>query len=66
MRYWRDNGTPAEKLNLGLATYGRTFKLSSDFSGVGAAASGSAPGGTFTQEAGFLSYYEVNGRSWNC
>ncbi|KAJ4934731.1 hypothetical protein JOQ06_007514 [Pogonophryne albipinna] len=27
MRYWRDQGAPAQKLNLGLAAYGRAFDL---------------------------------------
>lgn len=27
VNYWLKNGCPAEKLNLGLATYGRSFKL---------------------------------------
>ena len=59
MRYWRDKGTPVEKLNMGFATYGRTFRLSSQSSQVGAPASGPASAGTFTREAGILSYYEV-------
>ncbi|XP_047186848.1 acidic mammalian chitinase-like [Scophthalmus maximus] len=59
MRYWRDKGTPAEKLNMGFATYGRTFRLSTQASGVGAPASGPAAAGVFTREAGFWSYYEI-------
>ena len=59
MKYWRDKGTPVEKLNMGFATYGRTFRLSSQTSGVGAPASGPAAAGAFTREAGFWSYYEV-------
>ncbi|CAJ1084728.1 chitotriosidase-1-like [Xyrichtys novacula] len=59
MRYWKDNGTPAEKLNMGFATYGRTFRLSTSSSQVGAPASGAAAAGTFTREAGFWSYYEI-------
>ncbi|XP_041801981.1 acidic mammalian chitinase-like [Chelmon rostratus] len=59
MRYWRDKGTPVEKLNMGFATYGRTFRLSTQSSQVGAAASGPAAAGAFTREAGFWSYYEV-------
>ncbi|XP_040916321.1 chitotriosidase-1-like [Toxotes jaculatrix] len=59
MRYWRDKGTPAEKLNMGFATYGRTFQLSTQSSQVGAPASGPAAAGAFTREAGFWSYYEV-------
>ncbi|XP_035512667.1 acidic mammalian chitinase-like [Morone saxatilis] len=59
MRYWRDKGTPVEKLNMGFATYGRSFRLSTQSSQVGAAASGPAAAGTFTREAGILSYYEI-------
>ncbi|XP_062283289.1 acidic mammalian chitinase-like isoform X1 [Scomber scombrus] len=61
MRYWRDMGTPVEKLNMGFATYGRTFRLSTQSSQVGAPASGPAAAGTFTREAGFWSYYEICG-----
>lgn len=59
MKYWRDQGTPVEKLRMGFATYGRTFRLASAASGVGAPASGPASAGNFTAEDGFWSYYEV-------
>ncbi|XP_064156580.1 acidic mammalian chitinase-like [Anguilla rostrata] len=59
MRYWRDQGTPAEKLLMGFATYGRTFRLTSADHVVGAPASGAAPAGPYTREAGFWSYYEI-------
>ncbi|XP_063064588.1 acidic mammalian chitinase-like [Engraulis encrasicolus] len=59
MTYWRDQGAPVEKLRMGFATYGRTFRLSSADTGVGAPASGPASAGTYTREAGFWSYYEV-------
>lgn len=59
MRYWRDQGTPVEKLMMGFATYGRTFTLSSVASGVGAPISGPAAAGQYTREAGFWSYYEI-------
>lgn len=59
MKYWRDNGTPADKLRLGFATYGRTFRLSTASTGVGAPASGAASAGAYTREAGFWAYYEV-------
>ncbi|XP_069560469.1 acidic mammalian chitinase-like [Brachyistius frenatus] len=59
MRYWRDKGTPVEKLNMGFATYGRTFRLSTQSSQVGAPASSGAAAGVFTREAGFWSYYEI-------
>ncbi|XP_073324170.1 acidic mammalian chitinase-like [Pagrus major] len=59
MKYWRDNGTPVEKLRLGFAAYGRTFRLTSSNTGVGAQASGAASAGPYTREAGFWSYYEI-------
>lgn len=59
MRYWRDKGTPVEKLNMGFATYGRAFRLSTASSQVGAPTSGPAAAGVFTREAGFWSFYEV-------
>ena len=59
MKYWQEQGTPVEKLNMGFATYGRAFLLSSGSSQVGAPASGPAAGGPFTKEAGYWSYYEV-------
>lgn len=59
MRYWRDNGTPVEKLRMGFAAYGRTFRLTSSNTGVAAPASGPASAGPYTREAGFWSYYEV-------
>uniref|UniRef100_A0A3Q3DFC2 chitinase n=1 Tax=Hippocampus comes TaxID=109280 RepID=A0A3Q3DFC2_HIPCM len=59
MKYWRDQGTPVEKLRMGFAAYGRTFRLASSNTGVGAPASGAASAGPFTREAGFWSYYEI-------
>ncbi|XP_043932141.1 acidic mammalian chitinase-like [Protopterus annectens] len=59
MKYWRDNGTPAEKLIMGIPTYGRTFRLTSSNTGVGAPASGPAAAGQYTREAGFWAYYEI-------
>ncbi|XP_061703293.1 acidic mammalian chitinase-like [Syngnathoides biaculeatus] len=59
MKYWRDQGAPPGKLNVGFATYGRTFRTVSAADGVGAPAGGPASAGTFTREAGFWSYYEI-------
>ncbi|XP_029362006.1 chitotriosidase-1-like [Echeneis naucrates] len=59
MKYWRDKGTPVEKLNMGFATYGRAFRLSTQSSQVGAPVSGPAAPGAFTREPGFLAYYEI-------
>ena len=61
MKYWRDQGTPVEKLHMGFATYGRTFRLTSSNTGIGAPASGPASAGPYTREAGFWAYYEVRG-----
>ncbi|XP_036388634.1 acidic mammalian chitinase-like [Megalops cyprinoides] len=59
MTYWRDQGAPVEKLMMGFATYGRTFRTVSGDKGVGAPASGPASAGPYTREAGFWSYYEI-------
>merc|ERR1719369_557178 len=61
MKYWRDNGTPLEKLRMGFPAYGRTFRLTSSNTGVHAPASGPASAGPFTREAGFWAYYEICG-----
>nr|XP_014341447.1 PREDICTED: acidic mammalian chitinase-like [Latimeria chalumnae] len=58
-KYWRDNGAPAEKLIIGFATYGRTFRLTSSDTSVGAPAAGAAAAGPYTKEAGFWAYYEI-------
>ncbi|KAJ8319360.1 hypothetical protein KUTeg_004451 [Tegillarca granosa] len=57
---WLEKGTPKEKLILGLATYGRSFTLSSSSdNAIGAPAKGAGSAGSFTREKGFLAYYEV-------
>ena len=61
MKYWRDQGTPVEKLHMGFASYGRTFRLTSSNTGIGAPASGAAAAGPYSREAGFWAYYEVRG-----
>ncbi|CAL1609693.1 unnamed protein product [Knipowitschia caucasica] len=57
--HWLAGGAPAEKINLGFPTYGRTYRLSSGASGLGAPAIGAAEAGPYTRTAGFWSYYEV-------
>ncbi|KAJ0064422.1 hypothetical protein NL108_006441, partial [Boleophthalmus pectinirostris] len=59
MTYWRDQGTPVEKLNMGFATYGRSFRLASQSSQLGAPTNGPGSPGKYTREAGFWSYYEI-------
>ncbi|XP_067913820.1 acidic mammalian chitinase-like [Heterodontus francisci] len=59
VKYWRDNGAPAEKLIVGFPTYGRSFTLSSFQTGVGAPVSGAGQAGPYTRSPGFLAYYEI-------
>jgi GH18 family chitinase len=54
------NGATADKLVLGIPTYGRSFKLSSpDLAELGAPADGPAEAGKATREKGYLAYYEI-------
>ncbi|XP_060080739.1 probable chitinase 10 [Ylistrum balloti] len=56
--HWLSNGAPPEKLMLGIATYGRTFRTDNGKE-MGDIAMGPGRPGKFTSEAGFLAYYEV-------
>ncbi len=58
VNYWLNNGTPKEKLILGMGTYGRSFRITGG-NAPGGPASGGAAAGVYTREAGFFSYYEV-------
>ncbi|KAJ8318008.1 hypothetical protein KUTeg_003099 [Tegillarca granosa] len=60
-RYWVLQGAPKDKLNIGIATYGRSFTLLNptvDYR-IGAAALRPGPEGKYTRESGFQAYYEV-------
>ncbi|KAK3589884.1 hypothetical protein CHS0354_015910 [Potamilus streckersoni] len=58
--YWITKGCPSKKLIIGLPTYGRSFTLADPNKwGMGEPASGVGPAGSFTREAGVLSYYEI-------
>ncbi|XP_008108138.3 chitinase-3-like protein 1 [Anolis carolinensis] len=59
MNYWVEQGASPEKLLMGFPTYGRTFRLSSTKTSVGAPASGPASAGKYTREEGFWAYYEI-------
>ncbi|XP_067672469.1 chitotriosidase-1-like [Haliotis asinina] len=57
--YWVKMGAPREKLNIGLALYGRTFTLSTADNTLGAPVSGPGAKGPYSREKGFLSYQEI-------
>lgn len=52
-------GAPANKLVMGIPTFGRSFTLASSKTDVGAPISGPGIPGRFTKEKGILAYYEV-------
>nr|WIM01400.1 imaginal disc growth factor [Limnephilus flavicornis] len=62
VQWWLKNGLPGHKIVLGMATYARTWKMTSDsaISGVPPlTVEGPAPEGPYTKEDGLLSYPEV-------
>ncbi|XP_047609876.1 chitotriosidase-1 isoform X2 [Phacochoerus africanus] len=60
VQQWLQKGTPANKLILGMPTYGRSFTLASSLdTGVGVPATGPGAPGPFTKEGGLLAYFEV-------
>jgi len=65
--HWMRRGAPADKLVLGLASYGRTWKLKNPCSDWGIGAKGAWVGGKageYTMEIGFLAYYEICNIKW--
>lgn len=57
---WLENGLPSNKLILGVPTYARCFNLlENDNHGIGAPVDQTTCGGQWTDEDGFLSFYEV-------
>ncbi|GAB6032463.1 Chitinase 2, variant 3 [Chamberlinius hualienensis] len=61
VNYWIASGAPANKINLGLGTYGRTFSLADPrVHGFYAPVYGPGEGGPYTEEAGDLGYNEIS------
>jgi len=57
---WLNGGVPASKLLIGIPTYGRTYTLANpEDHGIGAPSLGNGEAGLYSQEPGFLTYYEV-------
>ncbi|XP_053984693.1 chitinase-3-like protein 1 [Hylaeus volcanicus] len=60
VRYWLSQGAPAEKLILGIPSYGRSFTLANAANnGLGASAIGPGTIGRYTGEPGTLGYNEI-------
>ena len=58
--YWIRRGASPSKLTMGLATYGRGWKLADPGdAGYNAPASGACEPGPSTREAGYRAYYEI-------
>lgn len=60
MNYWISKGFPNDKIILGLALYGRGFKLTDPaVNKPGSPSRGPSAAGNFTNESGVLAYFEV-------
>ncbi|KAK3870939.1 hypothetical protein Pcinc_023874, partial [Petrolisthes cinctipes] len=60
VREWKKQGAPSQKIMVGMPFYGRTFTLANTTKfDIGAPVTGGGREGRYTQEEGFMSYYEV-------
>lgn len=60
VNYWLSQGAPAEKIMLGVGSYGRSFTLDkSQVNGINAPASQKGQAGPYTREPGSLGYNEI-------
>ncbi|XP_063232762.1 probable chitinase 10 [Bacillus rossius redtenbacheri] len=60
VRYWMKKGAPREKIVVGTPFYGRTFTLlNASLSRPNAPVKGFGREGRYTQEQGFLAYFEI-------
>ncbi|KAF2346331.1 Chitin binding domain [Trinorchestia longiramus] len=66
VKYYVQLGADRQKLVVGIPTYGRTFTLADEnFSEYGSAAIGPGQAGNYTNEKGFMPFYEVGlGVKW--
>lgn len=67
VKYWLSQGASADKLILGVPSYGRSFTLANPSNnGVGAPAVGGGNSGPYTRQTGMLGYNEicVNIQGW--
>ncbi len=57
-------GAPRDMLVIGMAAYGIGFKLANaSQNGYGAASIGMSTAGPYTQQSGYMAYYEVRSRN---
>ncbi|XP_043526629.1 chitinase-3-like protein 1 [Frieseomelitta varia] len=60
VKYWLEQGAPANKLVVGIPAYGRSFTLSNpSYNTVGSSTNGPGRPGPYTQESGMLGYNEI-------
>eukprot|EP00475_Leptophrys_vorax_P026041 TRINITY_DN36495_c0_g1_i2.p1 TRINITY_DN36495_c0_g1~~TRINITY_DN36495_c0_g1_i2.p1 ORF type:complete len:469 (+),score=116.08 TRINITY_DN36495_c0_g1_i2:2-1408(+) len=59
VEHYLSQGVPAKKIVMGLATYGRTFRVADAHARVGATSLGAGVGGDCTMAPGTLAYYEI-------
>ncbi|XP_039481102.1 acidic mammalian chitinase [Drosophila santomea] len=66
INFWLSQGAPANKLVLGVGTYGRSFQLSdSSQNWPGAPCRGEGSAGSYTGSTGYLGYNEICQNNWH-
>lgn len=60
VREWKKQGAPGQKIMVGMPMYGRSFTLkNTSMFDIGSEVMGGGKAGRYTQEEGFMAYYEV-------